>query len=168
MFFVQISSTLGPPVPDADEESLLSYGEDGLQAPGSTKRMERRCPGVAERLEGIPGVRERASERSPCPSERVSHTSPSPWTNTEANNVCTSWTPEKPGFLDESMNDYETVCGSVHDVDEPTNNNNTDPLELFRTEENFGEEYQSKGELELAVRSNKLTSKQANTNDTVN
>ena len=150
---------------DEDEEPFLSHGEDGVQASGATKRVERRCP---ERLEGIPGVRKGAGERSPCTSEWISHPSPSAWTNIEANNVCTSWTPEKPGFLDESMNDYETVCGSVHDVDEPTNNNNTDPLELFRTEENFGEEYQSKGELELAVRSNKLTSKQANTNDTVN
>ena len=104
-------------MPDADEEPLLSYGEDGLSPPGPTKRMERRCPGPAERSEGIPGVRESTSERSPCPSERVSHTPSSPWTNNEANNVCPSRTLEKPGFLDERMNDHEIVCESVYDND---------------------------------------------------
>ena len=125
-------------MPDADEESFLNHGEDGVQAPGPPEGVERRCSGVSEGLERISGLRERPCKGSACTLEWIPHPPSGSWPDTETSHICTSWALEEPGFLDERMDDHVTMCESVCVDDESENRSNINLFELSRIKEGFG------------------------------
>ena len=158
---------------DENEEPFLSYGENGVQASGSSERMERRCSRVREGLERTTGLRKGPCKGSTSTPEWFPHPSSGSRADTETNHVRTSWTCEEPGFLNKRMNDHVTICESVESVcanDESEYGSNDNFFEMSRIKESLGEEIQGKERSSSesrrmdTARSNKLTGKQANPN----